>query len=155
MRDLSQCKLAWSAKVMEEKTKNKAYSNSDVAHVPFDWINTFESHQSSGVCMSTSSRASDVEESTAGFILCSVYRLDGTDTMTFHCQVPGCSNHFARWPDFLRHYNGAHAIVKKVYWCPSVGCIRSQGPGNVPFPRKDKMLDHARQVHGYASNCRT
>jgi len=50
--------------------------------------------------------------------------------------------------DILRHYNGAHAVKKKAFWCPKDGCARNRVGGNNPFPRKDKLKDHLRQAHG-------
>jgi uncharacterized C2H2 Zn-finger protein len=79
--------------------------------------------------------------------ICLIDRLDDSDNMVFRCRISGCHGTFGRWPDFMRHYNGAHAVEKKVYWCPSGGCMRSEA-GNNPFPRKDKMMDHVRQAHG-------
>ncbi|KAF2628064.1 hypothetical protein BU25DRAFT_490721 [Macroventuria anomochaeta] len=75
--------------------------------------------------------------------ICMVSRLNDTDTKAFACQFPECGGRYTRWPDFLRHYDGAHAVEKKEIWCPSTQCDRGR-----PFPRKDKMMDHARKVHG-------
>jgi hypothetical protein len=47
----------------------------------------------------------------------------------------------------LRHYDGLHAVNKKEFWCPVPGCERRKS-----FPRKDKMMDHARKVQGVSVN---
>lgn len=80
--------------------------------------------------------------------ICVVYLLDESDRMCFSCEFAGCRSTFSRWAEFKRHYNGVHAVEKEVHWCPSLGCDRGQVHGNNPFPRRDKMMDHARKVHG-------
>ncbi|OSS53705.1 hypothetical protein B5807_01620 [Epicoccum nigrum] len=79
---------------------------------------------------------------------CSISRREGSDDMSFRCLVSECHRSYGRWPDFLRHYNGAHAVKKKAFWCPKDGCARNRVGGNNPFPRKDKLKDHLRQAHG-------
>lgn len=79
--------------------------------------------------------------------ICLVYRQTGTDAKYFACGFPGCDRHYSRWPDFLRHYDGLHAVNKKEFWCPVPGCERRKS-----FPRKDKMMDHARKVQGVSVN---
>lgn len=80
-------------------------------------------------------------------IVCQINCTDG-DTMGFECRVSGCNRRFSRWPDFKRHYDGAHAVRRPEYWCPESLCGRSQMFGNAPFPRKDKLIDHAFRQHG-------
>lgn len=77
--------------------------------------------------------------------ICLVNRLNGSDMKSFVCQMQGCSGRYNRWCDFLRHYDGTHAVVKKEIWCPSNACRRKKA-----FPRKDKMKDHARKIHGFS-----
>ncbi|KAH7070564.1 hypothetical protein BKA63DRAFT_80042 [Paraphoma chrysanthemicola] len=70
-----------------------------------------------------------------------------TRSLVFRCVHPRCRDRPFRRPfEFERHYNSIHAAVKTIFWCPSAGCNR--GTGKRPFPRKDKMMDHARKVHG-------
>lgn len=72
------------------------------------------------------------------------------NTFVFHCIHPGCRPRrtFSRWFDFHRHYNGAHAIEKTVFWCPVPSCARSESEAHRAFPRKDKMKDHLLKIHG-------
>ncbi|KAH7402317.1 hypothetical protein DE146DRAFT_610603 [Phaeosphaeria sp. MPI-PUGE-AT-0046c] len=73
------------------------------------------------------------------------------NVFVFHCASPLCwKRSFTRWYDFSRHYNGAHAAEKTVFWCPVPGCSRSEDEGNVGFPRKDKMVSHVSKIHSYA-----
>ncbi|KAJ8105499.1 hypothetical protein OPT61_g10138 [Boeremia exigua] len=95
----------------------------------------------------TSVTQSSVDEPLNSEIICSTYRQKGSDDMSFECLVCRRRRKYNRWPDFLRHYNGAHAVERKVFWCPKDGCARSKANGNNPFPRKDKMNDHLRQAH--------
>jgi serine/threonine protein kinase len=53
---------------------------------------------------------------------------------------------FTRTMDLERHFLNKHAQEKPEYWCPILGCDRSDSKGN-PFPRKDKMEDHIRTRH--------
>jgi hypothetical protein len=80
--------------------------------------------------------------------ICSVSCLSGTDDMFFECKMHRCRRRYSRWPDFMRHYNGSHAIKKKTFWCPLADCPRNKATGDKPFPRKDKVMDHVRQAHG-------
>ena len=80
--------------------------------------------------------------------ICSVFRRVSSDDMSFRCLVSECHGSYSRWPDFLRHYYGAHAVEKKAFWCPKDGCARNRAGGNNPFPRKDKLKDHLRHAHG-------
>ena len=80
--------------------------------------------------------------------VCSINCLDDSDKMIFVCRVGRCGGTHARWADFKRHYDGAHAVQRPEYWCPEPLCERSQEFGGAPFPRKDKMMDHAQSVHG-------
>ncbi|KAH7350403.1 hypothetical protein BKA66DRAFT_476284 [Pyrenochaeta sp. MPI-SDFR-AT-0127] len=67
----------------------------------------------------------------------------------YECSFPQCGRTFGRAVDFDRHFNGAHASEeeKMVFWCPIIGCNRSEKEGNRAFPRKDKVGDHLRQAH--------
>lgn len=80
--------------------------------------------------------------------ICWISCVDGSDKMVFKCRMDECSGTYARWADFKRHYDGAHAVERPEYWCPDPHCERSQEFGGAPFPRKDKMMDHAQSVHG-------
>lgn len=78
-----------------------------------------------------------------------IYSCPNTDTYTFQCHGASCHGRtFGRWPDFTRHYNGAHSAAPTVYWCHVEGCPRSKAARNRPFPRKDKLNDHAKSMHG-------
>ncbi|KAH4184565.1 hypothetical protein HBI81_242760 [Parastagonospora nodorum] len=78
-----------------------------------------------------------------------IYSCPDTDTYTFQCRSSTCHDRtFSRWPDFTRHYNGAHATTPTVYWCDVEGCPRGKAARNRPFPRKDKLNDHAKSIHG-------
>ncbi|KAF2125840.1 hypothetical protein P153DRAFT_94865 [Dothidotthia symphoricarpi CBS 119687] len=92
-------------------------------------------------------RQSSPEES-AFVKIATVYSPGSSSTAVFSCQSPGCAGRtFSRWPDFKRHYDGAHALEKTIYWCHVSECERSEADGKSPFPRKDKMKDHVRKVH--------
>lgn len=80
--------------------------------------------------------------------VCWINCVDDSDRMIFECRVDGCGGTYARWADFRRHYDGAHAVQRPEYWCPEALCERSQEFGGAPFPRRDKMMDHAQSVHG-------
>jgi hypothetical protein len=81
--------------------------------------------------------------------ICTVNAADDSRAFVFRCMVPRCRRrNFGRWNDFNRHYNGAHAVQKTVFWCPVDGCDRSENGGDRPFPRKDKMMTHALKRHG-------
>jgi hypothetical protein len=67
------------------------------------------------------------------------------DRKLVECGFPECDRTFSRLPDLKRHYNGTHASEPTLFWCPIAGCDRSAG--NRPFPRKDKMTEHARTKH--------
>jgi len=46
-----------------------------------------------------------------------------------------------------RHHNTLHQ-TKKLFWCTVEGCTRSEGfPSGKPFPRKDKLDSHIRNIH--------
>jgi hypothetical protein len=71
------------------------------------------------------------------------------EEFVFECGAPGCAGKtFGRWYDFKRHFNGAHATVRAVYWCPAHGCARGEAVGERPFPRKNKVNDHVEAMHG-------
>lgn len=83
--------------------------------------------------------------------ICSVRTTSDPNVFVFHCASPQCRKRtFARWYDFNRHYNGAHATEKTIFWCPMSGCSRSEGEGNHGFPRKDKMMNHVSNIHRHA-----
>ncbi|KAH7082261.1 hypothetical protein FB567DRAFT_102971 [Paraphoma chrysanthemicola] len=88
-------------------------------------------------------RSSPSQTSTIGHIqLCTETR-----GLVFRCVHPRCRvRPFRRPYEFERHYSNIHAAVKKEFWCPGPGC--SRGNGKRPFTRKDRMMDHARKVHG-------
>ncbi|KAF2824779.1 hypothetical protein CC86DRAFT_265659, partial [Ophiobolus disseminans] len=80
--------------------------------------------------------------------ICAVQETSDPQAFLFHCTFPRCRKRtFGRWYDFNRHYKGAHAVEKTVFWCPVAGCVRSEGGNNRPFPRKDKMATHALKKH--------
>lgn len=80
--------------------------------------------------------------------ICSVEATADPKVFVFRCNDLYCYGRtYTRWPDFQRHYNGAHALEKTVFWCPVSTCNRSEGDNNRPFPRKDRMMDHAAKVH--------
>jgi hypothetical protein len=82
--------------------------------------------------------------------VCAVQSTDNPGIFVFQCTFPRCrKKSFTRWYDFNRHYNGTHAAEKTVFWCPILDCNRSEGEGNRPFPRKDKMTSHALKLHGF------
>ena len=58
---------------------------------------------------------------------------------------------FARKADLKRHYDQVHnAAASRTYDCDFPGCHR-RGPGQPPaggFGRKDKLVEHLREVHG-------
>jgi hypothetical protein len=81
--------------------------------------------------------------------VCAVHATTNPKHFVFHCIHPRCHGRtFTRWYHFDRHYNGAHAAEKTVFWCPVRGCSRSEGGTGRPFPRRDKMIDHAAKMHG-------
>ncbi|KAH9873061.1 hypothetical protein J1614_005458 [Plenodomus biglobosus] len=67
----------------------------------------------------------------------------------FKCGNCACSDKsYGRWADLKRHYEGAHAGVRRAtYWCEVQGCDRSQAYGDQPFRRKDHLTLHVRKVH--------
>lgn len=77
-----------------------------------------------------------------------MYGTADLETLVFKCSMPECDGTtFKRWFELKRHYNGAHAEEGEVHWCGVVGCQRNEADGR-PFPRKDKLKDHLRKVHG-------
>lgn len=80
--------------------------------------------------------------------ICAIDRRTGSDDMVFRCRLAGCSGTFGRWPDFKRHYDCQHAHDSPSFWCPYPTCTRSEAFGYDPFPRRDKMMDHAFKMHG-------
>jgi hypothetical protein len=80
--------------------------------------------------------------------VCTVHPTPNPRIFVFRCTFPRChAKTFGRWFDFHRHYNGAHASEKTVFWCPVGECSRSEGGGNRGFPRKDKMMVHVEKMH--------
>jgi hypothetical protein len=57
---------------------------------------------------------------------------------------------FSRPAELKRHNITTHASQKSEHWCPILGCKRSMAMGIKAFPRKDKLKDHLRQMHGQA-----
>ncbi|KAH7070566.1 hypothetical protein BKA63DRAFT_555667 [Paraphoma chrysanthemicola] len=102
------------------------------------------SRPDSSICPPSSSSSSSSSSD-----VCTVRATNNPRVFVFRCSLPRCRRRtFGRWCDFDRHYNGAHAAVKTVFWCPVADCPRNEDEGTRPFPRKDKMMDHARKVHG-------
>jgi hypothetical protein len=67
--------------------------------------------------------------------------------LLYECDQLGCNGlRFARATDLRRHHDGKHEENKPEYFCPDVTCDRSYHNSN-PFPRKDKMMEHARNMH--------
>jgi hypothetical protein len=80
--------------------------------------------------------------------VCTVHPTPDARIFVFRCTFPRCrAKTFSRWADFYRHYNGAHASEKTVFWCPVSDCSRSEGGRNRGFPRKDKMMVHVEKMH--------
>jgi len=87
--------------------------------------------------------------------ICAIKPTANPKVFVFRCTDLFCYDRtFTRWPDFLRHYNGAHAAEKTLFWCPISCCDRSEGENNRPFPRKDRMMDHALKIHGIEGKLR-
>jgi hypothetical protein len=130
------------------KTNSWTHRTGLAASAPLaqEHITTFTDKEVSLSTTSTSHGSFD-EPHNLGTI-CSVFRRVGSDDMLFRCLVSECHRNYSRWHDFLRHYNGAHAVEKKTFWCPKDGCARSRTGGSYSFPRKDKLKDHLRQAHG-------
>ena len=61
---------------------------------------------------------------------------------------PGCGKTFTRESDMRRHRNAVHQPTKR-FWCMISGCNRSEGfpDKKRPFPRKDKLDSHMRNIH--------
>jgi hypothetical protein len=67
----------------------------------------------------------------------------------FKCLEPRCARKtFNRQAELRRHYDTIHAPRKPEYWCRVASCQRSQANGGYPFPRRDKLRDHMRKIHG-------
>jgi hypothetical protein len=80
--------------------------------------------------------------------VCAVQAINNGRGFVFFCLYPKCQGKkYGRWYDFNRHYNGAHAPEKTAFWCRVAECNRSEGSRNRPFPRRDKMMDHAAKMH--------
>jgi hypothetical protein len=80
--------------------------------------------------------------------ICTVQPTPDPRIFVFRCTFPRCrAKTFGRWADFHRHYNGAHASEKTVFWCPVGDCNRSESRGHRGFPRKDKMMVHVEKMH--------
>ncbi|KAF2824762.1 hypothetical protein CC86DRAFT_258502, partial [Ophiobolus disseminans] len=77
-----------------------------------------------------------------------MYSTDDPSTHIFQCGSPTCRKKtYTRWYDFKRHYNGAHAMERPMYWCDFEGCPRGEEVGGRPFPRKDKLNSHVQSMH--------
>jgi hypothetical protein len=78
-----------------------------------------------------------------------VYRANATGTYLFQCCHRACSHtSFRRVYDVSRRHDSKHATARPQFWCTVGGCDRSAVVGDRPFPRKDKLKDHVRKVHG-------
>jgi hypothetical protein len=71
------------------------------------------------------------------------------------CNQSSCSGvTFKRIQELKRHKKTLHSRHAARFWCPVKGCKRSKmgggggGGGGKPFPRKDKMADHFKRMHG-------
>ncbi|KAH7082245.1 hypothetical protein FB567DRAFT_101770 [Paraphoma chrysanthemicola] len=91
----------------------------------------------------TSTNVSD-DDPVVGFLL---------QSGRFKCVDIRCARRsFGRRAELKRHYDGAHAPVRHIYWCPVPSCERSSSIGGKCFYRKDKLNDHIRAMHiGMAS----
>ena len=69
-------------------------------------------------------------------------------SQSFSCDWPGCGKAFTRKSDAARHHNSVHQL-EKLFWCPVPGCIRSESFSgeNRPFPRRDKLVSHMKNIH--------
>lgn len=91
-------------------------------------------------------------ETIVNVIPATVYFFPNANTYSFRCHDTKCHNQsFGRWYDFHRHCNGAHASNPAAFWCHVEGCSRSEAVGNRSFPRKDKLSDHVKKMHGAAT----
>jgi hypothetical protein len=67
------------------------------------------------------------------------------------CNQSSCSGlTFKRIQELNRHKKALHSRHAVRFWCPVKECKRSKmgGGGGKPFPRKDKMADHCKRMHG-------
>jgi hypothetical protein len=80
--------------------------------------------------------------------IASITSTDQADVYVFECSATNCHKTFGRWYDFKRHYDGAHSSEGPEHWCTVGGCDRSKAVGGRPFPRKDKLNDHVKKMHG-------
>ncbi|KXS99264.1 hypothetical protein AC578_6210 [Pseudocercospora eumusae] len=67
------------------------------------------------------------------------------DSPIYYCLYPGCEHGSARKADLERHVQVTHLRESlNLVDCQYVGCHRK---GKYGFTRKDKMVDHMRDVH--------
>lgn len=131
---------------------NQAFNNTDQGLESLLVMHTTQSPLPQGIRTAvppTEAASPQPPNSTATFYpqIGFIYSTSTPRKYLFKCNSPRCGKTFQRSYEFDRHYNGAHALEKTVYWCPVEGCPRSEGAGNQPFPRNDKMTDHLRKVH--------
>jgi hypothetical protein len=78
-----------------------------------------------------------------------IYRNEDTGAYFYQCCNRRCSDRsFRRLYDLGRHHDGRHSSEGPRFWCIVPGCDRSAAVGGRSFPRKDKLSDHVRKVHG-------
>lgn len=63
----------------------------------------------------------------------------------YMCPFEGCGRDFKRWADLLRHEK-THLPDAPKHDCPEIGCDYK---GHKGFARRDKLMDHRRNQHGY------
>jgi len=75
-------------------------------------------------------------------------RKKGVQCEKISCDWPECTRSFRRQSDLVRHRDTIHQKKKK-FWCTAPGCNRSESYGGLkrPFPRKDKLNEHVRNIH--------
>ena len=121
---------------------------SATAAAPTSLLQSLDGEQAVPPPDSFASQTSTATQSSTSNV-CAVRITGNPQVFRFHCTFPRCRRRtFSRWYDFNRHYNGAHATEKTVFWCPAGDCNRSERSNNRPFPRKDKMMSHALKMHG-------
>jgi hypothetical protein len=66
-------------------------------------------------------------------------------SQSYHCLFPNCTHISSRRADLARHVNSMHVRSSAVFYdCEFSACNRK---GRYGFSRKDKMVDHMREVH--------
>ncbi|KAF9698356.1 hypothetical protein EKO04_003901 [Ascochyta lentis] len=77
----------------------------------------------------------------------------------FKCTNKACNDlRFRHQADFRRHHINVHALKEKEYFCPLLGCARSEksskkARGRSFGSRKDKMEEHVQKVHDSKIGC--